>query len=830
MNARGMFLAGVWMLCIGLAPIDLVAGTGPTDPGPVPARLRFSTEVSFTATGGPHAGQLVSDGDELSPMGVIVHTNQDLAGAFCQQPPFFDVGLDALHHRRDGRILFSAELGWFDECLGVQVSPGDLLANNGTIVRTNAQLMANFNPKPVVPDVGLDAVHELFFGELYFSTENDIFDEFLGVVLKHGDVLSDAGYVVATNEYLLRNFCIKPVFPDMGLDALFVPGNGEFWFSTEEGFFDECGLGVISDGDLLSDAGYVVATNRQLTAGFFSPNDPGPKPLGLDATWIDLCEPFSGCGTLQFGPQGCPIFVPQGGGANFYFVENTGPFGPGDRVWVTGCLNPFSQICPPFTAPGIENNTIARCFEGCGTLGPAPHGCTNPLLYTDDGQLYALENVDGFTFDDRVFVRGRVNEESLICFPPFNPTIEENTIAECQACCFADGNCALMDPAECEALGGLPQGTGSQCGDLSCLQACCYPDGTCADLPPGDCAATGGQTQGLGSSCTNSLCPQPEACCLLDGSCQILQVDECNTIGGTPQGPGTTCDAVACPLPEACCFDSDVCQDFPPQYCLDQGGDPQGPGTACATTICPAPQACCFDDGTCQDLRPAECLNQGGRPQGPGTSCSAADACPPAAQIVSVCSMKIHRPVPGPAFPCCLPVIGEIPGELTEPRISVLPNPTTTRRGIDLLRIEFDQPLNDSAFGLNEAAVHIAETTTAIYPLFQPYSGMTAITTGGAGNVLILNFDPGLENARAYRFRMSQLVTSLPGQGFDIRGLIADVNSDGAVNATDRSVVVGVWTGSGFTCETDIKLDAQTNATDRSLVIGAWTSGMNTAP
>jgi hypothetical protein len=56
------------------------------------------------------------------------------------------------------------------------------------------------------------------------------------------------------------------------------------------------------------------------------------------------------------------------------------------------------------------------------------------------------------------------------------------------------------------------------------------------------------------------------------------------------------------------------------------------------------------------------------------------------------------------------------------------------------------------------------------------------------------------------------------------------VNSDGQVNATDRSVVVGAWTGGGSTCATDLNGDATTNATDRSMVVGAWTGGMNCAP
>ena len=44
-----------------------------------------------------------------------------------------------------------------------------------------------------------------------------------------------------------------------------------------------------------------------------------------------------------------------------------------------------------------------------------------------------------------------------------------------------------------------------------------------------------------------------------------------------------------------------------------------------------------------------------------------------------------------------------------------------------------------------------------------------------------------------------------------------DVNSDGRVDATDRSIVVGDWTGSGYTMLTDLELGGTTDATDRSL-------------
>jgi hypothetical protein len=98
-----------------------------------------------------------------------------------------------------------------------------------------------------------------------------------------------------------------------------------------------------------------------------------------------------------------------------------------------------------------------------------------------------------------------------------------------------------------------------------------------------------------------------------------------------------------------------------------------------------------------------------------------------------------------------------------------------------------------------------------------------------ASNTLILTFSPALLNAKTYRIDIGPTVTSVAGQQVFVRGLIGDANGDGFVNATDRSVVVGAWTGpGGFSCPTDVNNDGLTNATDRSVVVGAWTGGAAT--
>ena len=125
----------------------------------------------------------------------------------------------------------------------------------------------------------------------------------------HGDLLCSCGHVFRTNWQLLRNFhpvavpCLTvedcPVFGpcgtneepaladllpctsdtpdawciDFGLDAVTMTPRGEIWFSVERGVWD-ANLGWISDGDVLSDRGYVVRRNRQL---------------------VDVCDPLVFC-------------------------------------------------------------------------------------------------------------------------------------------------------------------------------------------------------------------------------------------------------------------------------------------------------------------------------------------------------------------------------------------------------------------------------------------------------------------------------------------------------------------------------------------------------
>lgn len=75
--------------------------------------------------------------------------------------------------------------------------------------------------------------------------------------------------------------------------------------------------------------------------------------------------------------------------------------------------------------------------------------------------------------------------------------------------------------------------------------ACCFSDGTCAILTPADCSTQGGAF--FGGACDPNPCPPPPtgACCV-GTVCTITTALDCQ---GTWQGAGTTCEPNPCEEP-----------------------------------------------------------------------------------------------------------------------------------------------------------------------------------------------------------------------------------------------------------------------------------------
>ncbi len=260
----------------------------------------FSTTQSFTAGVWNSPTNKVSAGDLLSASGRIVKGNAQLAGALGLQPPVPDLGLKGADVRPGGEVLFSLQQTAFSENLG-PLSTGDLLSARGQLVRSNAQLIANFTPNPA-SGVGLAALQVMDSGEIYFSVETNFVSKKLGRTIQSGDLLSDSGVLVRAGTNLIAAFNPANPTTNVGLASLYVwPGNGECWFTTVTGFYD-VQSNYFAAGDLLSDRGYVVYHAAELLSAFSPTTTASP---GIDALFLvtDAATDLNAPGPLLAPPR-----------------------------------------------------------------------------------------------------------------------------------------------------------------------------------------------------------------------------------------------------------------------------------------------------------------------------------------------------------------------------------------------------------------------------------------------------------------------------------------------------------------------------------------------
>lgn len=243
--------------------------------------LWFSTTKTLISTNRSSPTNVISPGDLISNQGRLVRRNIDLVGRLGVMPIVPDLGLDAVQVTRRGEILFSIMSSVWSETLG-PIQHGDLLSNRGAVVKRNQALLAAFGVPAAQPDAGLDAVQVMPDGEILFSIQSDVTVSST-LTLRRGDILSDRGRVFRKNRELLANFHPAVTNRDFGLDAFQILPCGEIWFSVEEGFMDKW-LGVVLPGDLLSTFGHRVFSNGELVAAF-APSDLS-EDYGMDALFV----------------------------------------------------------------------------------------------------------------------------------------------------------------------------------------------------------------------------------------------------------------------------------------------------------------------------------------------------------------------------------------------------------------------------------------------------------------------------------------------------------------------------------------------------------------
>lgn len=178
-------------------------------------------ELAFSLDEDEFSGTIgtLQHGDVLGASGNVLHIKQALMHEFGLPPKAIDLGLDALHTRDDGEVLFSITTDVESPIVGM-LHRGDLLSHQGVKVRTFDELLARFQSGKV-EDHGLDAIYVWASGEIWFSLETGLPDSSVGG-LQPGDLLSDQGYVVARNLDILAPFQPIEDLADFGLDGLFV--------------------------------------------------------------------------------------------------------------------------------------------------------------------------------------------------------------------------------------------------------------------------------------------------------------------------------------------------------------------------------------------------------------------------------------------------------------------------------------------------------------------------------------------------------------------------------------------------------------------------------
>jgi hypothetical protein len=162
------------------------------------------------------------------------------------------------------------------------VRGGDLLSTVGRIVKRNADLFTSVGAFPPAPDLGLDAIDILPGGEIAFSLGTDITSQTLGL-LQEGDLLSNKGRIIADNQALLSAFN-PSLTKDYGLDAVQILDTGEILFSVRsDAYSDKLNI-ALHLGDLLSSSGTIVRSNQQLLSRFQPAI--GTNDYGLDAIYV----------------------------------------------------------------------------------------------------------------------------------------------------------------------------------------------------------------------------------------------------------------------------------------------------------------------------------------------------------------------------------------------------------------------------------------------------------------------------------------------------------------------------------------------------------------
>jgi hypothetical protein len=149
----------------------------------------------------------------------------------------------------------------------------------------------------------------------------------------------------------------------------------------------------------------------------------------MTVTLIGPCgTQFSACGTLVQAGM-CLLFEADTSGT--YLLDQTGGFVAGDRVEVSGTLNPNCiNVCQPGNGC-ITVATVVACgasFSSCGLIVQRG-SCV--AFAADRGGVYALDSTGGFAVGDRVRVAGTLDLTCTRPCPTLTGCIHATTVSAC---------------------------------------------------------------------------------------------------------------------------------------------------------------------------------------------------------------------------------------------------------------------------------------------------------------------------------------------------------------------------------------------------------------
>lgn len=171
------------------------------------------------------------------------------------------------------------------------------------------------------------------------------------------------------------------------------------------------------------------------------------------------------------------------------------------------------------------------------------------------------------------------------------------------ACCLGTAGCQIVPEGQCPASGSFQ--LGGTCDSNPCFVACCYPDGSCVTVAPADCQFT---ILAPGTTCSPDICPKGACCDEPAGVCYTTYRRDCEARGHTWLGAGVTCPTDRCGIQTgACCFPVQVgaalfpCRITTKLGCISVTG---APGSWLAGETC-RPNPCCpadFDGSDGRDV------------------------------------------------------------------------------------------------------------------------------------------------------------------------------------------------------------------------------------